>query len=956
MLRLKFKSLATAAMLIAASLSCSTANGQVDVSDIDVQSAFSISKGQVVQLNLDRTPGRPVVASIEINDEQYVLELFPHSVRSENFVLREQLADGSFRVADPGPVRTMRGQLRGSKGSRVVGSMLDVGFSGKVVMGNGSVVFVEPLASQMNIDADRGLHVIYRSVDVNAHPGKCGVGNGPLHNFETIRIGNERRNSLQDPSANPAFGGGGFAVAELAVDADFEYFQDWGSSTMNTQARMEQIINIVNNQYESDVGITHIISASVIRTSEPDPYTSNDAFTLLSQFRTEWLQNQNGVPRDVAHLFTGKSIQGGTIGIAWTIGGICTTSAYCLSESDFNNALVCATDLTAHELGHLWNGAHCNCASFTMNPSITCANNFNPTFTIPDIIAHRDSRTCLDGSATPANDNFVDSINVGALPSTDFGTNVNGTEEASEPDLGNTGATVWWFATAPGDGTMTVSTAGSTFDTFLHIYTGNTLASLSLVASNDDAPGGGNQSEVSFPVTAGQRYEIRVGGFTNGGNPSEGSVNLTTSFEAEGPTDFFFSLANAGAFNTSNAEANVTSGTSGSIYFYYDPTELGDIDTGAFFDIQTSTPGVIEFTTADALDFDITAGGVPFDLRWGDAFGETGMLTSDSIDEWGAFAVVSGQGMLTANTGPTFLDEGWDMSSGAFLFGRIDFNVVGAAGTSVDILAVPGATGIVHMGGTVDAGIGSIRLNVVDPLPPMTDFFWSFADLGGGAVNDSTPVGNFAEGSSGSMFLYFDPAMVGDIDTGAFFDLQTSAAGVIEFTDAVAFDFDVTVNDLPVSLRWGDAFGQTGIVTPNMIDEWGAFTIVSGDGMIGTNTGPVFFDEGYDMSTGAFLFGRVDFNVVGVEGDSVDIFTSAGSTGIVNMGMTVNPTIGISTINVGSFLLGDVNCDGVVDLLDVAPFVDLLTNGEFSDKADINMDGVVDLLDVDPFVDLLSNP
>lgn len=53
-------------------------------------------------------------------------------------------------------------------------------------------------------------------------------------------------------------------------------------------------------------------------------------------------------------------------------------------------------------------------------------------------------------------------------------------------------------------------------------------------------------------------------------------------------------------------------------------------------------------------------------------------------------------------------------------------------------------------------------------------------------------------------------------------------------------------------------------------------------------------------------------------------------------------------------LLGDVNCDGMVNLLDVAPFVNLLTNGEFSTKADINGDGVVDLLDVNPFVDLVT--
>ncbi len=54
--------------------------------------------------------------------------------------------------------------------------------------------------------------------------------------------------------------------------------------------------------------------------------------------------------------------------------------------------------------------------------------------------------------------------------------------------------------------------------------------------------------------------------------------------------------------------------------------------------------------------------------------------------------------------------------------------------------------------------------------------------------------------------------------------------------------------------------------------------------------------------------------------------------------------------------LGDINRDGAVNLLDVAPFVDLLTTGGLQIEADINQDGVVDLLDVAPFVDLLSGP
>ncbi|MEM9410273.1 MAG: dockerin type I domain-containing protein [Planctomycetota bacterium] len=55
-----------------------------------------------------------------------------------------------------------------------------------------------------------------------------------------------------------------------------------------------------------------------------------------------------------------------------------------------------------------------------------------------------------------------------------------------------------------------------------------------------------------------------------------------------------------------------------------------------------------------------------------------------------------------------------------------------------------------------------------------------------------------------------------------------------------------------------------------------------------------------------------------------------------------------------AILLGDVNGDGLVNLLDVNPLVELITSGDYFEAADINQDGVVNLLDVQPFVDLLS--
>jgi hypothetical protein len=52
----------------------------------------------------------------------------------------------------------------------------------------------------------------------------------------------------------------------------------------------------------------------------------------------------------------------------------------------------------------------------------------------------------------------------------------------------------------------------------------------------------------------------------------------------------------------------------------------------------------------------------------------------------------------------------------------------------------------------------------------------------------------------------------------------------------------------------------------------------------------------------------------------------------------------------GVTVLGDVNLDGIVNGLDVDPFVDVLLNGPYQATADMNEDGVLNGLDVDFFV------
>ena len=138
-----------------------------------------------------------------------------------------------------------------------------------------------------------------------------------------------------------------------------------------------------------------------------------------------------------------------------------------------------------------------------------------------------------------------------------------------------------------------------------------------------------------------------------------------------------------------------------------------------------------------------------------------------------------------------------------------------------------------------------------------------------------------------------------------------------------------------------------------------------------TGTGDVV-----DESNDAGLFTAVDgeFQLVVREGDLFTVTLPDGSStedrtissivfsqnGMNDAGMLVfllNFTDDTQGIFIADFsvLLGDVNRDGVVNFLDIAPFVSVLSRREFQAEADINEDGEVNFLDIAPFIFFLAS-
>jgi subtilisin family serine protease len=127
----------------------------------------------------------------------------------------------------------------------------------------------------------------------------------------------------------------------------------------------------------------------------------------------------------------------------------------------------------------------------------------------------------------PANDDFADAASL-FLAATS-GTNVGATRETGEPLHGwNASRSVWYSWTSPADGTLTISTEGSDYDTILAAYAGSSLGSLVQRAANDDNGSGGLWSRVTFEVMAGTTYRVVVDGYYG----AAGTISLSGSFTA----------------------------------------------------------------------------------------------------------------------------------------------------------------------------------------------------------------------------------------------------------------------------------------------------------------------------------------------------------------------------------------------------------------------------------------
>ncbi|MEK6280494.1 MAG: DUF4214 domain-containing protein [Acidobacteriota bacterium] len=163
----------------------------------------------------------------------------------------------------------------------------------------------------------------------------------------------------------------------------------------------------------------------------------------------------------------------------------------------------------------------------------------------------------------PANDNFASPQLISGCSGSVTGTNIGSNKESGEPshspDNDDGGGSVWYQWTAPASTSVTMTTAGSNYDTLLAVYTGNAVGSLTSIIKNDDVDLGViTTSTVTFTATAGTVYKIAIDGWGD----DRGNITLNwTQTNCSQPSGLQFSSASyAFSEGTGSAQLVVTRG------------------------------------------------------------------------------------------------------------------------------------------------------------------------------------------------------------------------------------------------------------------------------------------------------------------------------------------------------------------------------------------------------------
>jgi hypothetical protein len=324
-----------------------------------------------------RRSGRLLLAT---PSQSFDLELTPHDLRAADYRAEEVVEGGGVRSVGMDTVPTFRGTVRGQSGAEARFTIDKERIEGVIITAD-ERYYVEPLRNFTDLSVSQGAqqgssavgpatdYVLYKGSDVieGAH-GACATSMAGKLNAALVRLAPRANQALQ-ATANTR-------QADLATEADYEYVSYFGNSAAaNTE--ILSIMNQVDGLYQQEMGVTFRVTYQHTWATSADPYSTTAADGILTEFTNYWNANINQ-PRDLAHLWTGRQIDGGaTAGIAW-LGTICQRSATYSYGVSLRLTSGLKSSITAHEIGHNFGATHPDqeappvtaCATTVMNSTV----------------------------------------------------------------------------------------------------------------------------------------------------------------------------------------------------------------------------------------------------------------------------------------------------------------------------------------------------------------------------------------------------------------------------------------------------------------------------------------------------------------------------------------------------------------------------------------------------------
>lgn len=160
-------------------------------------------------------------------------------------------------------------------------------------------------------------------------------------------------------------------------------------------------------------------------------------------------------------------------------------------------------------------------------------------------------------AAPPPNDAFANAVVLSGEPAEAIGTTKEATVEPGEPSHGGGGHSVWYSWQAPGSEWVTAYTCGGASHNTTAVYTGETLAGLTKIASSAAEQGFGcgfnPADQASFRTSAGTVYRIAV----DGEQGATGPIQVVVASTSQPAYDYFSSPQWMGGANAAGEGVTV---------------------------------------------------------------------------------------------------------------------------------------------------------------------------------------------------------------------------------------------------------------------------------------------------------------------------------------------------------------------------------------------------------------